>query len=96
MSTGVHGQSSGATSEAISLGSELPAVAGLAVQHSLVAVLVRGVKSLVAHTAFEAFLVELQVAHSSGFCCVNRFAACWALDLCGGLEGHFGRLRSRY
>jgi len=97
MSSGVHAESGGATSEAISLRSEFPAVAGLAEQDSLVAVDVGGVQSLIAHTAFETFFVELELAHSSGLGGVYRLGALGALDLFGGLERHCGRLlRSRY
>jgi len=96
MSTGVHRKSSGTTSEAISLGAEFSTVAGLAVKNSLVTILVGWVKRLVAHTAFETFLVELEVTHCSGLCGVYRFVASGAFDLGGGLERHGGWLQSRY
>jgi len=70
-------------------------VASFAVKNSLVAVLVGRVESLVAHAALEAFLVELQLPNGSGLSGVHRFGASGALDLGGGLEGHFGCLGSR-
>jgi len=92
MCTSVHTEPSSTTTEAVALGSELPTVADLAVQHSLVAVQVRGVQGLVAHAAFETFLVEGKFSDLPGFSSVNGLFALGAFDLFGGLEGHFGGL----
>jgi len=87
---GVHAEASGASTEAVTLGSELAAVARLAVQHALVAVHVGRVQHLVAHAALEALLVEGQLADHSGLGGVDGLVAPWAHDAFGGLEGHVG------
>lgn len=88
MGSGVHAQAGGASAEAVSLGSELPAVAGFAVKDVLVHVGIGGIQHLVAHTAFVALLVEGDVAHHSGLSMVDGLAALWALGVFGSLEGH--------
>jgi len=65
MCASVHTEPSGPPTEAVSLGSELPTMADLAEEYSLVAVQVCGVQSLVAHTAFETFFVEGKLADFS-------------------------------
>jgi len=92
MCTSVHTEPSSATTEAVALGTELPAMADLAVEHPLVAVQVCGVKCLVAHAAFETFLVEGEFSNFPGFSSVYGFFALGALDLFGGLERHLGGL----
>lgn len=87
---GVHAEAGSSTAKAVSLGPELAAVAGLTVQHLLVAVHVGRVQHLVAHTALEALLVEGEFADHAGLCGVDGLAAHGALDLSGGLEGHAG------
>ena len=59
MFTDVHGEGTSAATEAVSLGSELAAVALLAPQGLLMGVDVDGVQSLVAQVALEAHLVPL-------------------------------------
>jgi len=88
MSSGVCAETSGASPEPVALGPELAAVAGLAVENSLVAVLVRRVQHLVAHAALEALLMKRQLPDRPSLGCVYGLAASRALDLLGGLEGH--------
>jgi len=88
MGSGVHAKARGPGPEAVSLRAKLAAVASLAVQDTLVTVLVSGVQHLVAHTALEALLMEGELSHHPWFGSVDRFATSWAFDLFGGLEGH--------
>jgi len=94
MGSSVHTETSGTTTEAVSLGAELPAVANLAVQHALVAVKVSRVQGLVAHAALEALLVERELPDLPGFRGIHGLVAPGAFDLRGGLEGHLGGLVS--
>jgi len=92
MCASVHTEPSGPPTEAVSLRSELPSVADLAVEDTFMTVQVCGVQGLVAHAALETFFVEGQLADFPRFGGVYRFLAFWALDLFGGLERHFGLL----
>lgn len=86
----VHAKSSSTTSEAVSLWSKLPPVAGFAEKDSLVAVDVGGIKHLAAHAALVAFLVESEFADSALFGGVHRLPAFWAFVLLSWFERHFG------
>jgi len=90
MRPGVHTEAGSTRPEAVALGAEFAAMAGLAVEDSFVAVLVGRIQHLVAHAALEALLVEGELAHHPRLGSVYGFAASRALDLFWGLEGHFG------
>jgi len=86
----VHGQTSGATTEAVSLGSVLAAVALLAEDLAAVLADVGRVELLVAEAALEAGLVPLAASGQHLLGGVHRLAALGALGLHLGRERHLG------
>lgn len=92
----VHGQAAGATTEAVTLGTELAAIALLAEQLASVLAGVGAVQPLVAETADEAGLVPLGASCQHLLGGIHRLAALGALGLLDGLERHdLGRRRRK-
>lgn len=88
MCPSVHAQTGSPATKTVALGTELASVASFAVENSLVAVKVGRVKHLVAHTAFEALLVEGEFSNFPGLGGVYSLATPGALDLLWGFERH--------
>lgn len=89
----VHGQAAGATTEAVTLGAELTAVALLAEELAAVLAGVGAVQPLVAETADEAGLVPLGASCQHLLGGIHGLAALGALGLLDGLERHGDRDR---
>lgn len=84
MFANVHGESAGATTETVTLGSELAAITLFAVESGIVAVDVGGIEALVAEVALEADLVPLQATGEELLSGVDGLVASQAN------VGHFG------
>jgi len=89
MGSGIHGETSSAATETVSLRTVLPAVALFAVDLRLVLSEDGGVKFLIAESALETGLVELAASGEDLLSGVNGFTAFGALHGFGSLEGHF-------
>jgi len=87
---GVHAQAARAAAEAVALGAVLAGVAVLAVELAFVLSAVGGVQHLVAHSAFEAHLVELEAASDLLLGRVHGLAAFRAFGVFNWLERHLG------
>jgi len=90
MCTSVRRQTASSSAESVALHSEFATVAVLAEDLRLVGRTVGGVKSLVAHFAFEASLVELVSSGESLLSRIDRLPTLGALRIFCDLERHIG------